>query len=263
MRHNLVSGPIVKRTMLKRIAQFHKSNHSIIQKNSSNIDLDLYICTSKKREHYNMVLLKGILMGIIASVPLGPIAIMVIQRTVNKNFKSGLISALGATTADTLYAILAGFSLSYIISFIRDYQTILQIFGGIVLLFLGIYVFRKNPIRSLRKYRKQGSNYYQDYFSTLLIVMSNPLIIMAYIALFAGTGIAFSLENILDTLQMVLGFALGAISWWVTLTSVVNLIRKQFNLHILWWFNKISGSIIIVFVITSAILIITKGNPSL
>lgn len=210
-----------------------------------------------------MLLFKGIMTGVIASMPLGPIAILIIQRTVNKSYKSGLFSALGATTTDTLYATLAGFSLTYILTFLREYQTIFQILGGLILLSLGFYIFQKNPTKSLEKYRRRGTNYVQDYFSTMLIAISNPMIVMIYIAIFAGTGLAFSLEHITDALQMILGFALGSITWWFILTSTINLFRHRFNLQVLWWFNKISGSAIMLFVLISAIMILINGNPKI
>jgi threonine/homoserine/homoserine lactone efflux protein len=210
-----------------------------------------------------MLLFKGIMTGVIASMPLGPIAILIIQRTVNKSYKSGLVSALGATTTDTLYATLAGFSLTYILTFLREFQTIFQILGGLILLTLGFYIFQKNPTKSLEKYRRRGTNYVQDYFSTMLIAVSNPMIVMIYIAIFAGTGLAFSLEKITDALQMILGFALGSITWWFILTSIINLFRHRFNLQVLWWFNKISGSVIMLFVLISAIMILINGNPKI
>lgn len=210
-----------------------------------------------------MLLFKGILTGVLTSMPLGPIAILIIQRTVNKSYKSGLFSALGATTTDTLYAILAGFSLTYILSFLREFQTIFQIMGGLTLLTLGCYIFQKNPTKSLEKYRRRGTNYIQDYFSTMLIAISNPTLIMIYIALFAGTGIAFNIDHIGDALQMIAGFILGSITWWLLLTSTINLLRHRFNLQALWWFNKISGSIIILFVVISTIVILINGNPKI
>lgn len=210
-----------------------------------------------------MGLLKGLIIGILISMPLGPIAIMIIQRTVNKSLKSGIVSALGATTGDVIYAIIAGFSLSYIISFIREYQTFFQFFGASVLFILGIYVFRKNPTKSLRKFRRQGTKYYQDFFSTLLIVLSNLLIVLFYIAIFAGVGITFSFNHFAETCQIILGFALGCIAWWFLLTSIINMMRHKLNLHILWWFNKISGVIIMVFAVSTAVLFLIKGNPTI
>ena len=94
---------------------------------------------------------KGILIGLLVSIPLGPIGVLVIQRTVNKSRIAGLLSGMGAALSDTLYAIVAGFSLTFVIDFIRVHEMMFQIVGAIVVLALGIHIFFKNPVSDLRR----------------------------------------------------------------------------------------------------------------
>ncbi|WP_372774284.1 LysE family translocator [Mangrovibacterium sp.] len=198
--------------------------------------------------------LKGIVIGLAVSVPLGPIGILIIQRTVNKNRTSGFLSGMGASISDAIYAVVAGFSLTYIIDFIRLHQLTFQVVGAIMVLVLGIHIFFKDPVTDLRKYRRKGSSYFQDLLSTFLITFPNPMVVFIFLAVFASSGIVFQMDQPSLAFAMVAGVFLGANSWWLTLTGLVSLFRHKFNLRVLWWFNKVAGVIIVVLVIVTLIL---------
>ena len=59
---------------------------------------------------------KGIVIGLSISVPLGPIGMLCIQRTLNRGRKFGFITGLGATTSDLLYAVITLFFLSFVMN---------------------------------------------------------------------------------------------------------------------------------------------------
>ena len=201
---------------------------------------------------------KGIIIGLAVSVPLGPIGILIIQRTVNKDRISGFLSGMGASVSDTIYAVVAGFSLTYIINFIEKYQLQFQILGALIVLFLGIHIFVKNPVRDLRNYKKRGSNYFQDFVSTFLITFPNPLVVFVFLAVFASSGIVFQIDKPYQAFFMVSGVFVGANSWWLLLTGLVSIFRHKFNLRVLWWFNKIAGGVILFLVVVSLILSIVE-----
>lgn len=195
--------------------------------------------------------LTGIIIGLAVSVPLGPIGVLIIQRTVNKDRVAGFISGMGAATSDAIYAIIAGFSLSWIIDFVRQYQFTFQTLGALIIFLLGVHIFQKNPVKDIRRLRRKGSTYLQDYISTFLITFPNPLVIFVFLAVFAGTGIVLNIEKPYQAFFVVFGVFTGACSWWLVLTSLVGIFRHRFNLRLLWWFNKVAGVIIWVFVIIS------------
>jgi len=198
-------------------------------------------------------LIEGIIVGFMASVPLGPIGVLCIQRTLNKGRLSGFISGLGAASSDVIYAILAGFSLSYIVSFIEEQMLFLQVFGVVLLLFLGFKIFYTNPAIQLRKQKRGNSSLFQDFASTFLLTLSNPLYIFLFIGFFAGFRVVQPKDNIINQLLLVGGVFVGAALYWLILTSIVNLFRKKINLRRLWWLNKIAGGLIIVLVISAFI----------
>ncbi|MDD2549526.1 MAG: LysE family transporter [Bacteroidales bacterium] len=197
--------------------------------------------------------IKGILVGLLASIPLGPIGIICIQRTVNKGKLSGFLSGIGAASADTIFATIAGFSLTFIISYIEEKQIVFQAIGGLIILLLGIKIFYTNPIKQLRRHKRKKNNLLEDYVSVLLLTITNPLAIFLFIALFASLGIVSDEMGIAAPLVTVSGVFIGAIIWWYTLTTLVSIYRSKFRLKQLWWINKISGALI--FTLGSAALL--------
>ena len=190
------------------------------------------------------LLVKGVIVGLLASIPLGPIGVICIQRNVNKGKLSGFLSGLGAATADTIFAAIAGFSLTFVISYIEEKQFIFQAIGGLIVFLLGIKIFYTNPVRQLRRHKRKQNNLLEDYFSVLAVTITNPLAVFLFIALFASLGVVTDSSNWTHSLITTSGVFLGAALWWYILTSLVNAFRTKFRLKQLWWINKVSGAAI-------------------
>jgi len=194
------------------------------------------------------LLVRGIIIGLLASIPLGPIGILCIQRTINKGKLSGFVSGLGAAVADTIFAIIAGFGLSFITNFIEKQQSILEFGGGLLIMLLGVKIFFSNPINQLRRNRRKKNNLYEDFFSVLLLTLGNLIAgIFLFGALYAGIGGAKATANVMATIYTVLGVMAGGTLWWYTLSTLVNLFRRKFRLKQLWWINKLTGVVIFSF----------------
>ncbi len=191
--------------------------------------------------------LKGLVIGFVASIPLGPVGVLSIQRTINKGRLSGVVSGTGAAFVDTLYATIAVLGLGYIINFVEQQQLYIQIIGGSVLIFLGIKIFRTNPIKQLRRHRKSKSKLIEDFISIVFLTLSNPLGVFLFVAAFAGIGVVSSNANHLSIVFIILGVFIGAVFWWFLLSSLVDLFRAKFRLKQLWWVNKIAGLAIFIF----------------
>jgi threonine/homoserine/homoserine lactone efflux protein len=190
------------------------------------------------------LLLKGIIIGLVASIPLGPIGVICIQRTINKGRLSGFISGLGAATADAIFAAIAGLSLSYIINFIEERQLIIEFVGGIIVILLGLKTFYTNPVSQLKRHKKKQNKLIEDFISVLLLTATNPFAIFFFVALFATAGIVHHNQSMGLSFVAIAGVFLGGALWWYTLSSLVNLFRHKFRLKQLWWINKIAGAII-------------------
>lgn len=203
--------------------------------------------------------IQGLIVGLLVSVPLGPIGVLVVQRTVNKSRYAGFFSGLGAATSDVFYAIIAGFSLSIVIDFIRQNQMVFQIVGALVLVILGYYIYSKNPIKDYKRNRKRGATHLQDYISSFLITISNPLVIFVFIAVFASSGLVINMNMPVHALAVVSGIFIGGGCWWFILSGIVSLFRHRINLRFMWWFNKLAGVLVWIFVIISVIVVVSKN----
>ena len=130
------------------------------------------------------ILLRGLLIGILVSAPMGPIGVLCIQRTLNKGRWAGFYTGIGAAFSDVFYCLLTGLGLSFIIDFIETNQSLLQVLGSIVLLFFGLYLIKKNPAGALKTPKDRKMNYTQDFVTGFLFTFSNPLILFLIIGLF-------------------------------------------------------------------------------
>ena len=191
---------------------------------------------------------KGILIGIIASAPMGPVGILCIQRTLNKGRWYGFVTGVGAAVSDIFYAMITGLGMSFIVDMINDSQTqfLLQILGSIILLFFGLYCFRSDPTKNMHRSGHQKGSLFHNGLTAFFVTFSNPLIIFLFMALFAQ--FSFVVPN--HPLEMLLGFLsipFGALLWWYGLTWLVDKVRAFFNVEGIVIINKVIGSIVILF----------------
>ena len=191
------------------------------------------------------LLFRGLLIGFSIAAPVGPIGVLCIRRTLADGRLFGLVSGLGAATADMLYGCVAGFGLTFISSFLVGQQLWLRLFGGLFLLYLGIKTLLSKPSEQAAK--ADGSGLLGAYLSTFFLTATNPLTILSFVAIFAGLGLANTNGSYASALVLVLGVFLGSAAWWLLLTGGVGLFRAKFNTQGLLWVNRISGVIITVF----------------
>ena len=190
--------------------------------------------------------LKGVLIGVFVSAPMGPIGVLCIQRTLNKGRTSGIFTGIGASFSDLIYAVLTGFSLSIILDFIENYEQIIQILGSIVLAGFGVYIYRQNPAKNLNRKKPKAANRVQDLISAFFLTLSNPLILFLFIGLFARFNFFSSESRIHDYLVGYTSIIVGAALWWFTITYFIDKVRSKFNLRSLWIMNRCIGTIILV-----------------
>jgi len=190
------------------------------------------------------LLIRGLIIGLVISIPIGPLGILCIQRTINKGRTSGFLSGMGIATADTIFALIAGLGISFIINLLKEQQLNLQILGGIVIISIGIKIFFANPIKQFRMRRKQKGNLFEDFFSVLLLALSNPITALVFVSLFAGLNLFGDPENHFNAITVIGGIFIGTTFSWFILSTVINMFRSRFRLRRLFWLNRITGSAI-------------------
>jgi threonine/homoserine/homoserine lactone efflux protein len=191
------------------------------------------------------LLLRGALIGLAIAAPVGPIGVLCIRRTLAEGWLFGLVSGLGAATADALYGCVAGFGLTFISAMLISHQARLRLVGGLFLCYLGVRTLLARPAEQAAV--AQGNGLLRAYGSTFFLTLTNPITILAFAAIFAGLGLAEAGGGYASASLLVLGVFLGSASWWLLLSSVMGAFRTRFSPSGLLWVNRISGLVILGF----------------
>lgn len=189
---------------------------------------------------------KGIVIGVLVSAPMGPIGMLCIQRTLNKGRWHGFVTGLGAALSDMIYAILTCLGMGVVVNFVEANQGPLQLIGSIVLGIFGYYIFRSNPVKSLKKPGEKKLSYTQDFITAFLLTFSNVLIVLLYIGLFARFGFVLPEYSAWMLLIGIAFIGIGAVVWWFGITYLVAKLKRWFNVRGIWLLNRIVGSVIVL-----------------
>ena len=189
-------------------------------------------------------MIKGMLLGFSIAAPVGPIGVLCIRRTLSNGRAAGLVSGLGAATADAIYGTIAAFGVTFISSLLISQQTWLRLIGGVFLCYLGVKSFLSVAADSTATLQAEGLG--GAYLSTFLLTITNPLTILSFAAVFAGLGLSTG-GNYTSATVLVLGVFLGSALWWFILSGGVSLFRSRFSPQGMRWVNRISGIIITTF----------------
>jgi threonine/homoserine/homoserine lactone efflux protein len=192
------------------------------------------------------ILLKGIILGLTVSMPLGPIGIILINRTIKRGMLSGFFSGLGMATADTLLAFLAGLGFTVIVSFINKERYIISVIAGLIILGVGLKVYLSNPVRDIRNREKSEKSLWRDYYSVFVLSISNPYTIFIFVAFFSGVHVNGDVRPELVPFFLIPGVLVGTISWWFFLSYFVSRFKKNIRLRLIVRINKVAGIVIMV-----------------
>ena len=216
------------------------------------------------------ILLRGLTVGILSSITVGPVAVLCIKRTLNKSRHSGFISGLGVACADTLMAIIAFFFYAILHSQIEQYKHILSIVGGIFVVIVGVVIFLQKPSRKSNIDGSVQNTPWRDFASMFGFTMANFVTVIPYLlAFFAMFGVSshegsHDVASLLSSLLIIGGFLGGAVLWWFLLTLLISLFRRSFRPHHMRTINRIAGIIIgllgVITILSTVISTTTNGT---
>ncbi len=188
---------------------------------------------------------RGLIIGISIAAPVGPIGVLCIRRTLAEGRLAGLVSGLGAATADAVYGIVAGFGLTFVSNFLIAQQNWLRLFGGLFLCYLGWRTLRAKPTDQSAELKQQGL--LQSYLSIFVLTITNPMTILSFAAIFAGLGLAQGTASYRLAAFLVAGVFLGSALWWLTLSFGVGFFRSRLTPNWMIWINRGSGMVLLAF----------------
>ncbi len=177
---------------------------------------------------------------------MGPIGILVIQRTMEKGRKSGLYTGVGAALSDLFYCLLAGLGLAFVTDFIDQHRDLFQIAGSIILIVFGVFMMLRSPVKGIKHEDGKKVNFTQDAITGFVFTLSNPLIIFLIFPLFARFTFPSAEYRFYHIILGYVFIVLGALLWWFGITYVVDKLRAKFNINSMWLINKIMGGIILM-----------------
>ena len=206
-----------------------------------------------------LVLIKGIIIGWFVSLPMGPIGVLCVQRTLSGGRLSGIISGMGAAAADAIFALIAGFGVNYIIGLIEHQEFLFKLIGSAIVVLIGLKIYYTDTVKQFRVSRKGNQRkFVQHFFTVFFLTLTNPSMVLLFIWFFATMNIVLNTSNYELSSMIVLGVFAGGTLWWFTLTFIVNRLRNKLKIRSLYWFNKISGGIILLFGSFSVIKVVIE-----
>jgi threonine/homoserine/homoserine lactone efflux protein len=190
--------------------------------------------------------LRGIMMGLATAAPVGPIAVIVIRRTLMAGRLAGLVCGLGCATGSALYGAVVGFGMAAVASAVLAYQTPLLIGGGLFLGYLGITTARTPGALPATAAGGSRNGLSRAYASTFALTLVNPIVAVYFIALIAAGGTTHITGSYSGAVPLVLGVFAGSALWWALLSGGVGFLRARLNASWLGWANRVSGFVIAV-----------------
>ena len=187
--------------------------------------------------------IKGFIIGFSIAAPVGPIGILCIQRTLSGGNIQGLVTGLGAASADAIYGFIAAFGLTFISRFLVEHSVWFRVIGGLFLCYLGIRAFLSKPQNQAVSVTNR--NTLSSYGTTFFLTLTNPMTILFFAGVFAGMGMVSESIQYTSAGLMVIGVFIGSGTWWLILSGITSILRNKVDEHKLSWVNKISGFIIL------------------
>ena len=193
------------------------------------------------------MIIKGMIIGVVVSAPMGPVGILCVQRTLNKDRWCGFFTGLGAALSDIIYALMTGFGMSFIMETIESPTVAfwIKVVGSVLLFLFGLFTFKSNPIERVKPVSHNKGTLFHNFISGFLVTISNPLIIFLFIAMYGQ--MTFILPD--SPLLQIIGYLfviVGAVGWWFLLTWLIDKVRYKFNVRGIWLINRIIGSVVML-----------------
>lgn len=189
----------------------------------------------------------GFIIGFSVAAPVGPIALLIMRRSLNEGRLSGFVSGLGAATADLVCGLTAALGISAITSLITSHHAALQLVGGLFMIWLGVHAFKAKDPTTATQRPLHERNLFLAYLFTFLLTLSSPLTLVAMMGVVAATGVGGPAYSHLDTVILGGGIFLGSATWWLLLTSLAGWLGRKLGHQVLHVINMIAGGIIVGF----------------
>lgn len=193
------------------------------------------------------MVVKGFVIGVVASAPMGPVGILCVQRTLNKSRMAGFFTGVGASLSDIVYALITGYGMAKVVSIIENPEIAfwIKVAGSVLLFVFGVWTFRSNPVDKVRPVSRNKGTLVHNFVSGFFVTFSNPLIIFLFVAMFSQFTFIIP-SNIGPQIVGYFFIVVGAVAWWWGLTWIIDKIRNRFDVRGIWIINRVIGVAVMV-----------------
>ncbi len=197
-----------------------------------------------------MLFIKSVVMGLSIAVPVGPIGMLCIQRSLSRGFRAGFATGIGAACADAIYGLLGALGVAGIVTAFPMLTVALKIGGGAFLVWLAWSIARQSPAASAAQRDLPRTTVLRDFLTTLGLTLSNPMTILSFVGIFAALGpVTGTQGDAMGTTValMVAGVFLGSATWWLCLSGATAVLRTKMSLTFMHGLSRVSAVVIAVF----------------
>lgn len=204
------------------------------------------------------LLFTGFILGLFLCLPLGPIGMLSVRRTMVYGEMAGVLTIIGAACADAFFFFIAGYGIAQIPEFIERYEEWFQLIGGVILIIVGVSVFFKKIKRKV-KTDKAEKSMPAVLISSFFLMLSNPLPVLVFMA--AVSSMAVLKDDVLSLEKVVIltvGAFIGSAIWAPVLVISGRLLKDYSKLAQSPWLNWISGAVIMAFGVILLISLVVR-----
>lgn len=182
--------------------------------------------------------------GLAIAAPVGPIGLLVIQRTLDHGRTVGLATGLGAAVADACYGAVGAFGVAVVMNALQAARVPLAVAGGALLLWLAWRSWSAVPAETAAAV-DAAPGLGASFAATFVLTLSNPATILSFIAIFGAMGARQTQAP--SPLPLVLGVLLGSALWWLVLSAAVARARHHIGLPARRWIGRASALLLAAF----------------
>jgi len=203
--------------------------------------------------HFLLLILSGVIMGLVAAVPVGPVNLICIRRTFAFGPVNGFVSGLGAALGDGVFAAITGLGLTWVAQLINGHTLVIELIGGAMLVYFGFHAVMTPMATRIEvgdeKFDDRGGpSLVRAIASTFALTVTNPVTLGTFAVMFAGLGgLAGGAGSYLDAGLVVAGVVGGSAGWWLVLTTVIGLFHARIEAGTVRIINRISGTLVTLF----------------
>lgn len=189
------------------------------------------------------------LIGLAVAAPVGPMALLCLERTLARGQKSGLVFGLGIAFADASYALVAGLGVGAITGALLGATFWIRLAGGLAMLGFGLSLLLQKPAEASNAASTKVSDS-RAFLAAYLLTLANPPTILFFAGVFASLGRSTSAGS---PSVFTLGVLCGSAFWWLVFTIAASQGARFLSGPRRIWLGRVAGAVVSVWAVSSLI----------